>query len=60
MMLQPSQSHSHLKYNINGKGWYFRFDDDNKMRYKDIFSIILGTAHMLHWTFVFATKEHKK
>ena len=27
------------KYDNNGKGGYFRFDDDNKMDYKYILSI---------------------
>ena len=27
------------KYDNNGKGWYFRFDDDNDMSYKYILSI---------------------
>ena len=27
------------KYDNNGKGWYFRFDDDNNMSYKYILSI---------------------
>ena len=26
------------KYVNNGKGWYFRFDDDNKMSYKYVLS----------------------
>ena len=36
MMVQPPQAHNHEKYDNNGKGWYFRFDDDNKMIYKYI------------------------
>ena len=27
------------KYDNNGKGWYFRFDDNNYMSYKYILSI---------------------
>ena len=27
------------KYENNGKGWYFPFDDDNKMSYNYILSI---------------------
>ena len=27
------------KYDNNGKGWYFRFDDDNNMSYEYILSI---------------------
>ena len=27
------------KYDNNGKGWYFRFDDENNMSYKYILSI---------------------
>ena len=27
------------KYDNNGKGWYFRSEDDNKMNYKYILSI---------------------
>ena len=39
MMVQPSQAHNHEKIDNNGKGWYFRFDDDNKMTYIYILSI---------------------
>ena len=28
------------KYDNNGKDWYFRFDDDNKMSYDYILSVI--------------------
>ena len=34
MMAQPLQAHRHGKYDSNGKGWYLRFDDDNRMRDK--------------------------
>ena len=27
-------AHIHGKYDNNGKGWYFRFDVDNKMSYQ--------------------------
>ena len=27
------------KYDNNGKGWYFQFDDDNKMSYEYILSM---------------------
>ena len=42
MMVQPHQAHKHGKYDTKGKGWYFRFDDDDddKMSYKYILSII--------------------
>ena len=33
-MVQPPRVHNHGKYDNNGKGWYFRFDDENKMSYK--------------------------
>ena len=39
LMVKPHQAHSHAKYANIGKGWYFRFNDDNKMRYKYILSI---------------------
>ena len=29
-----------IKYDNNGKGWYFRFDGENKMSYRYILSII--------------------
>ena len=38
-MVQPPQAHNHGKYDSNGKNWYFRFDDDNKMSNKYILSI---------------------
>ena len=38
MMQQTSQAHNLGKYN-NGKGGYFRFNDDNNMSYRDILSI---------------------
>ena len=31
--------HNHGKYDNNGKGGYFRFDDDDKMGYEYILSI---------------------
>ena len=37
-MQQTSQAHNLGKYN-NGKGGYFRFNDDNNMSYRDILSI---------------------
>ena len=46
MMAQPPQTHRHLKYNNNGKGWYFRFDDD-KMSYEYILSA--GATWMGQW-----------
>ena len=33
------QAHNHGKYSNNGKGGYFRFDDDNNMSYRYILSI---------------------
>ena len=40
MVVQPPQAHNHKKkYNNYRKGWYFWFDDDNKMSYNYIFSI---------------------
>ena len=39
MMIQPPQAHNHGKYGNYGKGWYFRFHDDNKMSYEYIISI---------------------
>ena len=38
MMVQPAQSHNREK-NDSGKGWNFKFNDDNKMSYKYIPSI---------------------
>ena len=37
-MAQLPQAHNHGKYDNNGKGWYFRFDNDNKRGYKYILS----------------------
>ena len=40
MMVQPHQAYIHMpmeKYDNNGNGWYFRFDD--KMSYNHILSI---------------------
>ena len=34
-----SDTRPRKKYDNNGKGWYFRFDDDNNMSYKYILSI---------------------
>ena len=39
MIVQPSKTHNHGKYDNNGKGGYLRFDDDNKMGYEYILSI---------------------
>ena len=39
MIVQPSQTHNHGKYDNNGKGGYFGFDDDDKMGYEYILSI---------------------
>ena len=39
-MVQLRQTHSHGKYDNNGKVWYFRFDDDDKINYKYTLSII--------------------
>ena len=38
-MVQLHEARHHGKYNNNGKGWSFRFDDDNTMSYKYILSI---------------------
>ena len=38
-MVQPFQAHSHGKNDNNGKGWYFSFEDDNKVSYKYILPI---------------------
>ena len=35
---------------VIGKGWYFRFDDDNKMKYIYIFSFIKTTVGQLQNT----------
>ena len=40
MVVQPSQTHNHEKYDNTGKGGYLRFDDDNEMDYKYILSIM--------------------
>ena len=34
--MEPQQAHNHRKYDNNGKGWYFRFDDDDTMSYNYI------------------------
>ena len=39
MMVQPHQVHNYGKYDNNGKGLYFQFDDDNKMSNKYILLI---------------------
>ena len=39
MMVQPPQAHRRGKYDNNEKGWYFRYDGDNTMRYKYVLSI---------------------
>ena len=39
------------KYDNNGKGWYFRFDDDNKMIYKYILSIYITISILLCFVF---------
>ena len=31
MKAQPPKMHNHGKYDNSGKGWYFRFDDDDEM-----------------------------
>ena len=36
MEVQPPRTHNHGKYDNNGKGIYFRFDDDTKVSYKYI------------------------
>ena len=38
MMEQPSPKHNHEKDGDAGKSWYFRFDGDNRMSEKCIFS----------------------
>ena len=38
-MWQTSQTHNNGKYDNNGRDGYFRFDDDNNMSYRYIFSI---------------------
>ena len=39
MMVQPPQAHKLGKYYNSGKGCYFQFGDDNKMRNEYIPSI---------------------
>ena len=39
MVVQPTQAHNHGKYDNKGKGWYFRFDDDDKISYNYILLI---------------------
>ena len=34
MMSQTCQAHNHGKYDNNGKGGYFRFDDDDNLELK--------------------------
>ena len=38
-VLKTSQAHNHGKYDDNGEGGYFRFDDDNNMSFKYILSV---------------------
>ena len=40
MLVQSPQAHNHGKYDNNGKGYYFWFDDGNVMSHKYILSII--------------------
>ena len=35
-MVQPPQAYITEKYDNSGKGWYFRFDDNNEMSYRYI------------------------
>ena len=37
-MAQPLQTHNHMKYDYNGKGWLVLFDDNNMKIYKQILS----------------------
>ena len=40
MVVQLSpEADNHGKYDKNGKGWYFRFHDNDKMSYEYILSI---------------------
>ena len=39
MMVQPRHTAAE-KYDNKGKDWYFRFDNDDKLSYKYILSII--------------------
>ena len=39
MMIQPPQAHNQGKYDNNGKYWYLRYDDDNKISNEHILSI---------------------
>ena len=48
MIVQPTQTSNHKKYDRNGKGWCFRFNDDNKMSYKCIFHS--STVERVSWT----------
>ena len=38
-MMETSQAHNHGKYDNNGKGGYFPFDDDKNRSYRYILSI---------------------
>ena len=40
MVAQPPKTENHGKYDINGRSWYLRFDDDNNLNYRYIQSII--------------------
>ena len=44
-------------YDNNGKVWYFRFDDDNKMSCKYIISIWLGQFDTYNRTYCEENKE---
>ena len=48
MMVQQSQTPNHgKKYENNGKGGYFRLDDDNKMGYIIYFQSPNGTVQRM-------------
>ena len=47
-MWQTSKTHNHGNYDNNGKGGYFRFDDDNNMSYRYILSITYNEMGQLN------------
>ena len=64
MMVPTPQAHNYGKYD-NRKGWYFRFDDDNKMsyHYSDVIMIQMAsqiTSLMSVYSTVSSGKDQRK
>ena len=55
MMVQPP--HATERYDNNRKGWYFRSDGDNKMRWVINYKYILSQSSKLKWASLEENKE---